>query len=85
MGRSGFEDEASQGVIRNIQAEGCKIHLVKGDVTIKDDVKRAFRSAAVPLGGIVQGAMVVRVSSPFVDAQRKLNSIGQTLSSHDRR
>lgn len=70
MGRSGFEDPASQRVIRNVEAEGCKIHLVRGDVTDKEDVKRAFKSAAVPLGGIVQGAMVVRVSSCFDDTQR---------------
>ena len=67
MGRSGFEDQASQRAIRNIEAEGCKIHVVKGDVTVKEDVKRAINSAAVPIGGIVQGAMVVRVSSHFND------------------
>ena len=63
MGRSGFDDKASQAVTRNIQAEGCKIHLVKGDVTVQEDVRCAFESAAVPVGGIVQGAMVVRVNS----------------------
>ena len=62
IGRSGFDDQASKGVIRNIEAEGCTIYLVKGDVTIKEDVKRAFDIAPAPLGGIVQGAMVVRVS-----------------------
>ena len=64
MGRSGFEDEASQRVVCNIQAEGCKIHCIKGDVTVKEDVKNAFKSACVPVGGIVQGAMAVRVRNP---------------------
>jgi NAD(P)-dependent dehydrogenase (short-subunit alcohol dehydrogenase family) len=63
MGRSGFDDNASQTVVQNIQAEGCKIHLVIGDVTFQEDVRRAFKSTAMPVGGIVQGAMVVRVSS----------------------
>ena len=62
MGRSGFDDKASQAVVQNVQAEGCKIHLVTGDVTVQEDVRRAFKSTAVPLGGIVQGAMVVRAS-----------------------
>ena len=62
MGRSGFDDKASQAVVQNVQAEGCKIHLVTGDVTVQEDVRRAFKSTAVPVGGIVQGAMVVRVS-----------------------
>ena len=63
MGRSGFGDQGSQRVIKNIEAEGCKILVVTGDVTIKEDVRSAFKSAAVPIGGILQGAMVVRVSS----------------------
>ncbi|MCJ1306407.1 hypothetical protein MMC25_000049 [Agyrium rufum] len=60
MGRSGFDDKASQTVIRNIEAEGCEIHVVTADVTIEQDVKRAFARATKPVGGIVQGAMVVR-------------------------
>ncbi|KAL9115464.1 MAG: hypothetical protein Q9227_000785 [Pyrenula ochraceoflavens] len=60
MGRSGFDDQVSQRAIRNIEAEGCGLVLVKGDVTVKNDVKHAFSSAPVPIGGIVQGAMVVR-------------------------
>ena len=63
MGRSGFDDNASQTVIRNIEAEGCKVHLVKGDVIVKEDVQRAFKSAPLPVGGVVQGAMAVRVSN----------------------
>lgn len=63
MGRSGFDDKASQTIVQNIQAEGCKIYLVVGDCTIQEDVRRAFKSTTVPVGGIVQGAMVVRVSS----------------------
>ena len=63
MGRSGFDDKASQAVVQNIQAEDCEIHLVTGDVTVQEDVRRAFKSTAVPVGGIVQGAMVVRASS----------------------
>lgn len=67
MARSGFVDQGSRRVIRNIEAEGSRICLVRGDVTIKEDVKRAFVSSGVPLGGILQGAMVVRVSISFDD------------------
>jgi hypothetical protein len=62
MGRSGFEDKASQRVIRNIEARGCEVHLIKGDVTDLEDVRKAFQSPKKPVAGIVQGAMVVRVS-----------------------
>ncbi|KAL9616662.1 MAG: hypothetical protein Q9160_008485 [Pyrenula sp. 1 TL-2023] len=60
MGRSGFDDKASLRAIQNIEAEGCRLVLERGDVTVEADVKHAFSSAAVPVGGIVQGAMVVR-------------------------
>jgi len=33
---------------------------VKGDVIVKEDVERAFKSADVPVGGVIQGAMAVR-------------------------
>ena len=65
MGRSGFDDKASKRIIRNIEARECQVNLIKGDVTILEDVRRAFRTSAKPVGGIVQGAMVVRVSDEY--------------------
>lgn len=61
ISRSGHTDEKSQGVVREIQALGCEIDLLSGDVSIKDDVEKAFRQTTVPIAGIIQGAMVLRV------------------------
>lgn len=61
ISRSGHADEKSQGVVREIQALGCEIDLLSGDVSIKDDVEKAFRQTTVPIAGIVQGAMVLQV------------------------
>ena len=71
MGRSGFEDRASLTVVANVEAEGCKIHLIQGDVINAEDVKTAFASAGVPVGGILQGAMVVRVCPKNLMQQTK--------------
>ncbi|CAI7593555.1 unnamed protein product [Penicillium palitans] len=60
ISRSGHADEKSQGVVREIQALGCEIDLLSGDVSIKDDVEKAFRQTTVPIAGIVQGAMVLQ-------------------------
>lgn len=60
--RSGYADERSQGVLKDIHAEGCQVVLVKGDVSVADDVRRCFKLATVPIGGVIQGAMVLRVS-----------------------
>jgi len=59
--RSGYSDEKSQAVLQNIAAEGCQVDQFEGDVSILEDVKRVFKNATVPIRGLVQGAMVLRV------------------------
>jgi len=63
LARSGFEDAASQSVLHNLRAMGCGVDLVVGDVTSLEDVRRAFNAASRPIVGVIQGAMVLRVSS----------------------
>jgi len=60
MARSGSEDQVSQRTLRDIRAEGSKCQIIKGDVAVLDDVRRAFAEAHRPIAGIIQGAMVLR-------------------------
>lgn len=69
MSRSGYQDDMSQSVIRRICALECSVDLLQGDVTIAQDVQRCFREARVPIGGIIQGAMVLRVSENSPDSK----------------
>ncbi|KAI4952622.1 Type I Iterative PKS [Alternaria rosae] len=64
VGRSGYDDPRSQAVLKDLAAEGCHVDLVRGDVAKVEDVRNAFESATMPVGGIVQGAMVLR-DKPF--------------------
>ncbi|KAK7744645.1 Type I Iterative PKS [Cytospora paraplurivora] len=64
IGRSGYDDPRSQSILKDLAAEGCHADLIRGDVSKADDVRRAFQSASKPVGGIVQGAMVIR-DKPF--------------------
>ena len=64
MSRSGYNDESSQRILKDLSNEGCQVDLVIGDVSEVDDVRRAFQNATAPIGGIIQGAMVLRVSKP---------------------
>lgn len=66
MSRSGYEDTASKRVLSDLRNEGCQVDLAKGDVSELADVKRAFQEATVAVGGIIQGAMVLRVSGPLL-------------------
>lgn len=62
LSRGGYEDRISQRVARNIRRLGCSLHLVQGDVTLIEDVRRCFDATPVPTEGITHGAAVLRVS-----------------------
>lgn len=62
MGRSGYDDTASQATLMHLSSLGCQVDLVRGDVTKIDDVRGAFKVANKPVSGIIMGAMILRVS-----------------------
>ncbi|KAI1747185.1 reducing type I polyketide synthase [Xylaria castorea] len=64
LSRSGHDDENSQLALSKIRAFGCNVDMIRGDVTDIDDVRRAFKSTGSPIGGIIQGAMVLN-DRPF--------------------
>lgn len=62
LSRSGYQDEKSQAVLHDLSTIGAQVDLVKGDVSNIEDVQRMFRQSTRPVAGIIQGAMVLRVS-----------------------
>jgi acyl transferase domain-containing protein/NADPH:quinone reductase-like Zn-dependent oxidoreductase/aryl carrier-like protein len=60
MARSGYDDEKSQAVLRDLYALGSEPILITGDVSKIEDVKKGFQQTSPPIGGIIQGAMVLR-------------------------
>lgn len=78
VSRSGHADVVSQRVVVEVQSLGCQIDLPTADVAISNDVERAFQETTVPIAGIIQGAMVLRVSSDQIFLDMKL------ISSQDR-
>ncbi|KAI9729806.1 MAG: hypothetical protein M1818_008384 [Claussenomyces sp. TS43310] len=64
ISRSGHADEKSRAIIKQINALESRVDLLTADITIKEDVERAFNETKVPIGGIIQGAMVLR-DRPF--------------------
>lgn len=63
MSRSGYADEKSSSVLRNLDALGCQYDLCVGDVVRLEDVQNAFRTARKPIAGLIQGAMILKVRS----------------------
>lgn len=66
MSRSGYGDPQSQIVLRQLRDLNCQIDLLRGDVTKLEDVRKIFDKTTHPIAGIIQGAMVLRVSTKLV-------------------
>ena len=62
MSRSGYTDDKSKKVVRDLEAMGCHVTLITGDVTKLHDVQGAFEKSARPVRGVIQGAMILHVS-----------------------
>ncbi|KAK8144631.1 hypothetical protein G3M48_005561 [Beauveria asiatica] len=60
LSRSGIDDERSQKIVKNCSSFGCRVYGAKGDVSVWEDVLGVFRDAPVPIGGVLQGAMLLR-------------------------
>ncbi|KAI1203321.1 hypothetical protein F5X97DRAFT_330342 [Nemania serpens] len=59
LGRSGADKKEAAAMIDSLRARGCAVHVVRGDVSNKEDVARAVAAAGVPVYGMVQGAMAL--------------------------
>lgn len=65
--RSGIEDEASVRIVDSCRVHGCKVTEAKGDIGDVDFIRRLFKTANSRIAGIIQGAMVLKVSPLFKD------------------
>ncbi|SMY26615.1 unnamed protein product [Zymoseptoria tritici ST99CH_1A5] len=60
LGRSGYDDDKSQAVLRELELLNTRVVLVQGDVARYTDVGRCLKAAGSPIRGIVHAAMVLR-------------------------
>jgi NAD(P)-dependent dehydrogenase (short-subunit alcohol dehydrogenase family) len=70
VSRSGYNDDKSRGVVKQINALGANIDLLTADITNAEDLEAALTKASAPIAGIIQGAMVLRVCSPSDSPQQ---------------
>lgn len=60
--RCGICDGASTKVIMNCRSYGCEVIHAKGDVGDWEFIRHVFEEASPSIAGVLQGAMVLRVS-----------------------
>lgn len=87
LSRSGTDSEQAALCVRDLEARGARVQVFRGDAAIKEDVERAVTSipSNKPLKGIVNAAMVLRVSCDhFTCSSIKLTLIvGRVVPEHD--
>ncbi|KAI0479875.1 hypothetical protein F4859DRAFT_503798 [Xylaria cf. heliscus] len=59
LGRSGADKKEAAAMIDSLRSRGCTVHVVRGDVSNKEDVAKAVSIAGVPVYGMVQGSMAL--------------------------
>lgn len=60
--RSGISDEASANVVESCATYGCTVFEARGDVGDSNWVWNLVKTTTPRLAGVIQGAMVIRVS-----------------------
>ncbi|KAI0476273.1 putative polyketide synthase [Xylariaceae sp. FL0804] len=75
LSRSGTDNKSAAKLVRDIEAAGAIVQVIRGDATSRDDVVRAVAgvSSKHPIRGVVHAAMVLRVGDDMlhVNSQRK--------------
>ena len=66
LSRSGADAKSAAKLVRDIEALGAEVSVVRGDVAKAADVERAVQSvpSQYPIAGVVHAAMVLRVCAP---------------------
>lgn len=62
LGRSGADKPAASRLVGDLEQQGAKVVIVKGDMINYSDVERAVTAAQGHIGGVVQAAMGLHVS-----------------------
>lgn len=61
LSRSAGKGADDAGLVEELAAMGCTAQLVEGSVTSLEDVQRAVKNARLPIAGVIQMSMVLRV------------------------
>jgi NAD(P)-dependent dehydrogenase (short-subunit alcohol dehydrogenase family) len=62
LSRSAKLDESTEAFVNEMSSQGCDVQLAQGSVANRGDVQRAVDAATMPIAGVVNLSMVLRVS-----------------------
>jgi hypothetical protein len=83
LSRSGADAKSAADLVRDIEAAGADVSVIRGDVTKAADVERAVQSipSKHPIAGVVHAAMVLRVCTSCCIVSYPAKCFDRTVSS----
>ena len=63
FGRSGTEKQEAKNLVEDLRNSGADVSVIYGDVSNFADVEQAIAQIPRPIGGVIQAAMGLDVSS----------------------
>jgi len=63
VGRSGVDRAPARALVEDLKELGADVLVVRGDVSNAEDVESGFAQITGPIGGVIQAAMGLSVSS----------------------
>ena len=64
LSRSAGKTEAHKSYFKELETMGCSVQAFAGSVSVLADVENVVKNATMPIGGVMQMSMVLRVSNP---------------------
>lgn len=61
----GGNSPETTALVEELASAGCGVQIMAGSVTQLDDVRRVIKEARLPVAGVLQMSMVLRVSARF--------------------
>jgi len=84
LNRSGADSLEAYKLVKDLQALGSTVDVVRGDVSVAEDVDRAIFQISHPIGGVILAAMGLEVRFQDVFGVQKLTVYsGNPLDVHD--
>ena len=86
FGRSGTEKQGAKNLVEDLRNSGADVSVIYGDVANYVDVEQAIAQIPRPIGGVIQAAMGLDVSSLCLVRTPIVNQkVGGVVCSNDRR
>ncbi|PYH93849.1 KR-domain-containing protein [Aspergillus ellipticus CBS 707.79] len=59
LSRSGSDKSDAKSLIDDLQEDGVRVTVIRGDVCVYEDVDRAIHAASLPIEGVIHAAMAI--------------------------